>query len=959
MKPFSVAMCILTAGFRLMPAQVTPAFVLYSPEEKPVITIDSSEAALIGISARLLAKDIECVTGFLPDVQSTQSEPAATGPVIIIGTLKSKAIRGMTENQRAMLCNQWEVYGFFFLQNLSGRYNTLIICGSDARGAAYGVFSLCEKIGVSPWMWWADVQPESRDTLALPARNFTSRRPSVKYRGIFLNDEDWGLQPWAARTFEPETGDIGPKTYAKIFELLLRLKANFIWPAMHSCTRAFSHYPENWEMAKEYQIVIGSSHAEPMLRNNVDEWNSKGHGEFNYQTNHEGVYSYWEDRVRECRDQEAVYTVGMRGIHDSGMEGFDHVDSRVEALHQIIMDQRRILSENIDPDITAIPQAFTPYKEVLDIYDHGLEVPEDITIVWTDDNYGYIRRLNRPEEMQRPGGSGVYYHLSYWGRPHDYLWLSSTHPVLVWEEMYKAFLFNARKIWVANVGDIKPAEYNIQLFLDMAYDIKAFTHPRDIWDHHKKWAETIAPGWGDEITKIFHDYYHLCFERRPEFMGWNQVEYKTVISRSEYEHWFYGDEAQKRLDAFQSLLIRVNLMKRRIPQERRDAFFELVEYPVKCAAWMNIKFLCLEKAYLYARQGRASASEMAVKARAAYDSIFYYTHYYNHDLAKGKWKGMMSMQPRNLPVFEMPLLPSWEIPDKKDFAICHEGFTNEAYLNNKDWPLPDFTYGLNDSAFIDVYLKGKRTVEWTAAVSKPWIRLSMRNGKLENTMGRREVRLWVTIDWKHVPDTPINQGVVTISEYNKIYHVLVSAHRIPEYGIPLKMQYYELNDVVSIWAEHCQRLSPEGWLILPGLGYTGNVLAVDNQMIDEAQKLIAPLVAEYDFFSKNSGKCCVRIHCLPVHPLNSIHELRLSVRIDTLDKTMLNYKTIGRSEQWKKNVLSNDYPLTADFILPASGHHTLRIRALDPCILIDRIEIDFGKVKKSYLAIPETGYGLQ
>ena len=298
--------------------------------------------------------------------------------------------------------------------------------------------------------------------------------PSVKYRGIFINDEDWGLRPWASKTFEPETKNIGPKTYAKVFELLLRLNANLLWPAMHPGTTPFYNVPGNAEMAAAYAIVVGSSHAEPMLRNNVGEWDEKSMGHFNYITNKEKVYNYWEERVKQSKGNDAVYTLGMRGVHDSGMEGIKGPKEAVPLLERIFNDQRGLIKKHINENVAAVPQVFTAYKEVLDIYDQGLKLPDDVTIVWPDDNYGYIQRFNNEAEKKRPGGSGVYYHASYWGRPHDYLWLGTTHPSLIRQEMMKAYETGADRLWVLNVGDIKPLEYSMQVFFDMAYDARPF-----------------------------------------------------------------------------------------------------------------------------------------------------------------------------------------------------------------------------------------------------------------------------------------------------------------------------------------------------------------------------------------------------------------------------------------------------------------------------------------------------
>ena len=317
---------------------------------------------------------------------------------------------------------KWESYEIVSVDApAAGVEKGLLVMGSDRRGTAYGVFALSEAAGVSPWYWWADVPVVKHENLYVAGGVHVHGPPSVKYRGIFLNDEDWGLQPWAAKTFEPKpggVGDIGPKTYAKIFELLLRLDANFCWPAMHPTTKAFNIYPENRQVADDYGIVMGSSHCEPMMRNNVTEWrdNSGRVGEaaaasYNYVTNRDGVLAYWKQRLVENGKFENVYTLGMRGIHDSDMAGGGTAREKAARLNQIVADQREFLKEVVNPDVSRVPQIFCPYKEVLTYYQNGAVPPEDVTLVWADDNFGYIRQLSTPAEAEaeRRGG-GVLSH---------------------------------------------------------------------------------------------------------------------------------------------------------------------------------------------------------------------------------------------------------------------------------------------------------------------------------------------------------------------------------------------------------------------------------------------------------------------------------------------------------------------------------------------------------------------
>jgi hypothetical protein len=401
------------------------------------IVIADGDAKVVGIAARDLAADIEAVTGRKPRVGSATARTA-----VIVGTLgRSALIDRLTASGKlaaGQLAGAWESFVIATVeQPLPGVERALVIAGSDPRGTAFGVYELSQAVGVSPWHWWADVAPAHKAGLYVTAGLRRFGPPSVKYRGIFINDEDWGLQRWAATTFEPEYGSLGPRTYAKVFELLLRLKANTLWPAMHPTTKAFNADPRNAALADDYAIVMGSSHAEPMLRNNVSEWHEPAE-HFNYATHASTVLDYWRERIEANKRYENMYTIGMRGIHDGRMQGPKDEAARIALLEKIFADQRALLPPGS-------LQVFTPYKEVLPLYEGGLRVPDDVTLIWPDDNFGYVRRYANAAEQRRAGGTGVYYHLSYLGAPLSYIWLYTTPPALVWEEMAKAWEHGARR----------------------------------------------------------------------------------------------------------------------------------------------------------------------------------------------------------------------------------------------------------------------------------------------------------------------------------------------------------------------------------------------------------------------------------------------------------------------------------------------------------------------------------
>jgi hypothetical protein len=627
---FILAVILISASLHATELAVTDSpnaddFILASDKTMAAIFVETNDEPAVLRAVDDLADDFARVAGAKPKVQN--DFPAEEKNAVIVGNIgKSKTIdRLVAEGKLATngVSGEWESYVLQVVKNpLPGVERALVIAGSDRRGTIYGIYQLSDMIGVSPWYWWADVPVKKKNLLALRGDSFKQGPPAVKYRGIFLNDEDWGLRPWAAKTFEPENGNIGPKTYAKIFELLLRLRANYLWPAMHPGTAAFNSFFTNREIANEYGIVMGSSHCEQMLRNNVGEWDEKTFGEYNFVTNPGGVLKYWEQRVRENGKFENVYTLGMRGVHDGAMPGGGTQREKAARLQTIIADQREMLARLVNTNVAQVPQIFCPYKEVLPLYRLMPDIPDDITLVWPDDNYGYVRQFSNARERARSGGAGIYYHVSYWGNPRDYLWLCSTPPALIAEEMSKAFDCGADKVWILNVGDLKPAELDIEFFLKLAWNPHSWNGTNTYDLLAKQFARDFGPVNATELTSILAEYYRLNFQRKPEHMGFPT------------NNLFSSDESAQRLEAWQKLSMRVDAIEKKLPPEARDAFFELVGYPVKAAAAMNEKCLA----------GLPSASE----------EIHRLTDVYNHQIANGKWRNMMSDNPRGQVDFKIP-----------------------------------------------------------------------------------------------------------------------------------------------------------------------------------------------------------------------------------------------------------------------------------------------------------------
>ena len=522
----------------------------------------------------------------------------------------------------------------------------LYVLGSDKRGTAYGILELSRRIGVSPWEWWADASPAKKNIFTFKNGFRLLSHPSVANRGIFINDEDWGLMPWSSKTFEPSQvkGQIGPKTHARIFELLLRLRANSFWPAMHEVSVAFFQTPGNKEMADKYGIIVGTSHCEPMMRSANTEWKLDGKGNYDYVNNRDHVLDFWETRVKTLKQSDNIYTLGIRGVHDGKMQGANTLQEQFNAITSIFKDQRKMIAEHLNADVTKVPQVFIPYKEVLDVYDMGLKVPDDVTLMWTDDNYGYIRRFPNESERMRKGGNGVYYHISYWGRPHDYLWLSTNHPAQLYTQMKLAYDKGAKDMWILNVGDIKPGEYLTELFLDMAWDINSIEDSQHGLNQHlKNWLKTT---FGEKrsaaLLSVMNEYYRLAYIRKPEFMGNTRTEEKDPKFKVVADLPWTEQELRTRLEAYQAIAKKVIEISKTISADQQDAWFQLIEYPVRGAAEMNKKIIYGQ----LARHGLAKWEQ----SDSAYYRIEALTQKYAA-LADGKWKNMMDAKPRNLEVF--------------------------------------------------------------------------------------------------------------------------------------------------------------------------------------------------------------------------------------------------------------------------------------------------------------------
>ena len=922
------------------------AFRLVAGGKAAPVFLAAAEQKVVHIAARCLTEDVRRVTDARPTL-STQ-KPGKTEYAVLVGTLgKSPLIDGLVARRKldvAALRGQWEAYTVLTVDNpLPGVRHGLVLIGSDERGTAYSVFTLTKAMGVSPWVWWADVAPAHQTALYVQPGAHPQSSPAVKYRGIFLNDEDWGLLPWAAKTYDPKLGDIGPKTYERVCELLLRLKGNYLWPAMHEVIQAFNVYPENKKVADDYAIVMGSTHHEPMLRN-TSEYKPKTMGPWNYATNRDTIYKFWDQRVADNGKYRNIYTIGMRGIGDVPMQGDNSLAARIKVMDRVFADQRQILARRVNPDVTKVPQAFVPYNEVLALYRGGLKVPDDVTLVWVDDNHGYIRQLSTPQEQKRSGGSGVYYHISYWGPPADYLWLNTSAPALTWEEMTKAYDYEARTIWILNVGDLKPGEIGTDFFLDLAWDVEKFRGFNQL-AYLRQWASGIfGTEHGAAIGAVLNDYYRLNSVVKPEYFQ---------LQHTGFSYTSYGDEAERRLRDFSRLMTRTDALYAQMPARLKDAFYELVAYPVRGSALFNVKALQAERSRLYAKQGRVSANRCAAEAAAAFAGIQQETAYYNQQLAGGKWQHMMSDHPRDQAPFAMPPVGHVPLAGSAGLGVAVEN--DSTVVGAAPGRLPTFTSALPRRHFLDVFDTGGQPLAWQAVASAPWLVLSQASGTTAD-----QDRLWVSVDWQKAPAATELTGTVTISGAGARKQVAVRAVRpAPAAELAGFKGFVEADGVVVAQAEHYTRTTPgtgpgrPAWQVVPDLGRQADAVTILPPTVPSSDTTAANWTRqapalEYDLLVFTPGALSLSTYCRPTHAADAGRGLRYAVALNDEAPQLVSLEQIvslekpGSSKVWAANVLRGAAIGQTRHLVTKPGHQTLRIWMVDPGVVIDKLEAATG-----------------
>lgn len=919
-------------------------FALVDKNTTAGIIIDKNDYPGVQRAIKNLQDDIKKVTGKKTVVSNDTNRNDQQ--LVIIGTLgKSQLIDQLVANKKidvARIRNQWDGFLVQVVEHpLPDVKRALVIAGADKRGTTYGIYSLSEQIGVSPWYWWADVPVKKKAEIFIDHKLQVTEIPKVKYRGIFLNDEAPALTSWVIEKY----GNYNHSFYERVFELLLRLKANFLWPAMWNNAFADDD-PQNMILADEYGIVMSTSHHEPMMRADK-EWNRYGKGPWEYSKNPQNLYNFWVDGVKRNKPYESIYTLGMRGQQDEPMgEG-----ENIQLLEKIVHDQREILANQFGKDqLNKVPQVWALYKEVQGFYERGMRVPDDVILLWCDDNWGNIRRLPTPEERKRAGGAGVYYHFDYVGGPRSYRWINTMSIAKIWEQMNLAYEYEANKIWIVNVGDLKPMEYPIEFFLNMAWNPEAWPKER-IPEFTELWAEReFGKEHAQEIATIMTGYTRHNLRRKPELQD------ASIYSQLNY------DEANRVTAEIKSYAARAEALYKNIPAEQRDAFYQLVLFPTKASAIITELYDAQAKNHLYAQQARATTNDYANRVRELFAADAALEQEY-HQLNNGKWNHFMA-QPHigysnwnNPPEDTLPVVQIYEPHNAEEMGIAVEGIASA-------WPSPG-TYQLGrfdpfgkQERVLTIFNKGKKPFTATAQSSAPWIILNNTSIQV-NT----EAQLKVSIDWSKVPDgvhsgriqvTGTGWGGATIGVTALNPGIQVAA---------LKGKgYVEADGVIAIEAEHFQRQNAVSlangdklrWEKIPQHGRTLSSISVypvgDQHFASAAE---APYM-EYDIVTLAEGDLNIRGFFAPSWPMIPGQGLRYAIAVDGETPQIVDLVADMTNPTWEETARTDVRITVTNHNNIAAGAHRLRIYSLDPGVTLQKIVIDTGGLLPSYLGPEES-----
>jgi len=933
------------------------AFPLVAGRPAPLYAAADDWPGVIRAAGDLQA-DIERVTGRRPDLIVGAGAPASppTGVAVLIGTVgRSALVDGLVAAGKlhvGAIRGQWEAFVIEVVEHpLPGVDRALVIAGSDKRGTIYGLYEVAEQIGVSPWHWWADVPVRTAPELFLAAGRRVTGPPAVQYRGIFLNDEAPALTGWVHEKY----GRFGREFYTRLFELMLRLRANYLWPAMW-LPRAFNvDDAENPRLADEYGIVMGTTHHEPMMRAHA-EWGKFGRGPWNYAANDAVLREFWRGGVARTKAFEQIVSLGMRGDGDEAMSA----ETNTRLLERIVADQRQILAEVTGRPPEQTTQLWALYKEVQDYYEKGMRVPDDVVLLWCDDNWGNIRRLPTPEERKRSGGAGVYYHFDYVGGPRNYKWINVTPITKVWEQMHLAWRHDANRIWIVNVGDLKPMEFPMEFFLRYAWDPARWSYEQ-LGEYSRSWAaRDFGAEHAAEVAALVNGYSKLNRHRTPELMA------PDTYSLTNYR------EAERVLALWRDLVARAERLDAALPPERRDAFFQLVLYPVKASAGVRELYAAVGLNRLYARQGRTDANLFSARARELFAEDRRLAEAY-HALGGGKWNHMMSQAKFGYTY--------WQSPEMEAMPAVHEvrpraGAAMAVALEGSDvaWPvygaprpvLPELISPHGAATrWIEVFNRGAAAFDFSVRADQPWVRLSLAEGRVAD----RTVRLEVGVDWTQAPAGESAATITVDAGAAGRFAAQLPIRRVEE----AVAGFVEADRHIAIDAPSFARaVAAPGveWKVLPDFGRAlGGVTAFPVTMPDVAPGGNSPRL-EFDLHTFRSGEARVEVHLAPSLDFQSGEGLRYGISIDDEPPQVMKVATWSPQANWATAVSDSVRRVASSHRLAAPGRHTLKFWLVTPGVVLERVVIDLAPagpnargegaasgVRPSYLGPPESPRG--